>query len=65
VGNTVRHSEAINGSCSQVFRLLLIVIDVISGVLRNREFIAILQTKQGDDAESKSIDEYFQRLLLK
>jgi len=49
---------------AQVFCLLAYVIDVINGVLGNRALLKILYTKQSEDAESKAIDEYFQRLLL-
>ena len=49
---------------SQLHKLLAYVLGVINGALKSKPLSAILHTKQSDDAESKAIDEFFQRQLL-
>lgn len=49
---------------SQLHKLLSYVLAVIRGALKNKSLTAILHTKQSDDAESRAIDEFFQRQLL-
>lgn len=50
---------------NDLLRMLVIVIDVINGVLRRPELLAILHTKQSEEKTSEAISVYFQSLLFK